>query len=1080
MVDAGAGTGKTQLIVNRILELVAPEAESETPIPLSKLAAITFTRRAAGELRFRIRASFLNELGDPKTAPRRRSLLQRAVDELDTAMIGTIHSFADRLLRTRPMEAKLSPEYEICEDANLLVQETFRLLIHACETKSLASELDVAADEITETQATISDYRRAGLRTMGRPRSGSSAGEILGLNDFVEAVINNRDVLPEFGSVPAPPDLSLVRPPIRTFVDAVKKLSGESWGHRWLRGRALELEPALTSADPIETLGAIQSSLTHMPSVYIGKGDHFGGDDAGWKLWNQFKEGDKKAEIPALKDSMGRPLYQWMGARLARTTRIIVRLYEAIKARREVVDQLDLLLKLRDALKDPKLHAVYRDLFAHIFVDEFQDTDPIQAEILFYLCAKTPPQDWTQIAAEPGRLTIVGDPKQSIYRFRRADIATYQEVCERLDGALHESLVGNFRSTPALIEFFNRQLPGLLGKDPTRTFDPESGRAFYQDLATTFQGGGKTAAHVLKFECEKLNKKSVIPIEARAIARHLKWLKEQSGFQVRDLRNGHERPLEYGDIVVLTRSTYNLDVLFRELDRYGVPYSAQGGRLFLEEPVVRSFILGLRAIADRDDGVAQAALFRPPFFAVDLSELVSSNAEDAKRLIEELRKDRFSRPPVHTATALLDHSGFAKTVSLSPNGEQRLQAVRELLRKLDVMAQEEGLDFDAVTERLREWVQNPEQVDPPAPLGGRAVGVMTIHQSKGLEFPIVVLWDALEALNERDRDVPWAIDRDGKNWSIDLHHFHADSGLNLGERELTYRDAERLRLYYVAATRARDLLIFSDPMSPGKATNPTQHVYAAILNGSDPVAIQIQQPFTLSSVQEAVSFPEPITDEKFEAELKSYEQNWAEARAHAERPLSVPMGIATAAHLAADVADEFEDEANQGKVVGSRFGPVFGTVVHRVLSRAVMNPNLELRKEIERVAMSEKYSEKLDEALKDVERTLNTLKNNGLFEPTVNRCTEYALSLLSSDGRLLIGYADFVALGKDVVWLIDFKTDAPGSAETAYRKQLRLYAGALAAAGLTRPEQIKAGLLYTATGSIAWMNLDIVSGQAQS
>ncbi|HEU5322421.1 MAG TPA: UvrD-helicase domain-containing protein, partial [Methylomirabilota bacterium] len=480
-----------------------------------------------------------------------------------------------------------------------------------------------------------------------------------------------------------------------------------------------------------------------------------------------------------------------MATRLARLHPVVVALYEKVKARRQVLDQLDLLIKLRDLLaQNREVRRELQGLFDNIFVDEFQDTDPLQAEIVLFLCERgAAAARWDEVALRDGALTLVGDPKQSIYRFRRADVAMYDRVRQVVMRGAHLPirLSANFRSAPSLIPWLNDRFERILGASPDgRPFDARSGVVFHQPLAPGREGPRTTPVHVLACDFPDARKHTVEEyraLEGEALARYLRWLVEASDTHVADPLTRQPRRVQYGDIAVLAVSTWNLPLLFEHLDTEAVPYASRGGRLFLADPLSRQLLLGLRALADRDDGVAEAALLRPPFFAVGLGDLLRERAfsagrvpedeavrrvREAKALIGELRRRRLDRPPGATARDLLDRTAFARTVALGPNGAQRLARLRELCLVLEQTAAAEALDYDGATARLREWVTDPVQLDPPHPIGTGAVQVLTVHQAKGLEVPVVVLWDGRAEWDPHLPVEPWRMERDGRGWTMSL------------------------------------------------------------------------------------------------------------------------------------------------------------------------------------------------------------------------------------------------------------------------------------------------------------------------
>ena len=501
LIDAGAGTGKTSILVDRLVEMVAPTHKAPA-IALSRIGAITFTRKAAGELRLRIRERLLVELSKVKPATEREGQLREAIAELDTAYVGTIHSFADRLLRLRPVEAGLSPSYDIVEDDEVLVREAFNVLLHAVQNGTLNAELEGtdAVDRGDEATQIVLDVLNVGLRAETRE------GEWLdnyGLDALVGGFVQLRDVPPP--DLPPPAfDFASFQKAAKEFVALAKEVAKGFPGADWIVQTASVLNKLRAAQDPIEIVRETRRQLARAPRSQASKKNDFGGDDKAWTLWKLYKDKDKQGGR-SLRDDLSAPLDCWLATRLVRLFPVIKALYERVKTRRRQLDQLDLLLKLRDLLvSDKSARAEYQRRFDHIFVDEFQDTDPLQAEIVLYLCEREPRADkWGDVILADGKLTLVGDPKQSIYRFRRADIAMYERIRKVVAKQDHlpVTLSANFRSLPLLIDWFNDRFALILGKSPDgNPFDPATGKVFQQPLARGRQGDEKPAVHVVPFD----------------------------------------------------------------------------------------------------------------------------------------------------------------------------------------------------------------------------------------------------------------------------------------------------------------------------------------------------------------------------------------------------------------------------------------------------------------------------------------------------------------------------------------------------------------------------------------------------
>jgi len=615
------------------------------------------------------------------------------------------------------------------------------------------------------------------------------------------------------------------------------------------------------------------------------------------------------------------------------------------------------------------------------------------------------------------------------------------------------------------VDWFNTRFGDLLGiSEHGERFKRENGDVYYQPLTKGRTSGGEQTVHSVAFDLpDGGDVAEYRALEAETMARYLRSLVEISGVKVVDPITSELRAMRYGDVGVLGITTTNLRILFDAFDRNGIAYAARGGTLFLGDPLHRRFLLGLCALADRDDGVALAALLRPPFFAVDLADLARAKADDpqdrtvqARAAIQELRRRRFERTPGATARALLEETAFGRAIALGANGAQRLSGLRELCFQIEKMALDEDLDFDAVIERARSWIVEPRGLDRPHPIGDDTVRVMTIHQAKGLEFPAVMLWDARAMWTERMTYEPWTVERDGRGWALrlDMLKWEEPAGLEIAARERKMREAERKRLIYVAATRARDVLIL-----PKVGNADDRFIYTRLL-GSSQSMTTLEHPAHFperhaawfdEATPSATPLPREITTEDL-ALNGAWMTRAQEAAREALRPIAF--------------ADASSPRALWGKK--GRFGTVFGETVHLAIGTALRS-RMTVDKSVARAAKQTGLSSNLMEATEDVTRALVALALLGIA-PGGSFELEYPLAGVSPTGQLVAGYVDLIAKTNETI-LLDFKTDTPPSAGESiaqrYVDQVRGYATVLEKAMNTH---IRAGLLFTADGAVRWLS----------
>ncbi|MFY9549739.1 MAG: UvrD-helicase domain-containing protein, partial [Thermoanaerobaculia bacterium] len=422
LVEAAAGTGKTESLVERMVALIRTGRTS-----IDRLSAVTFTIKAAAELSQRFQTRL--EEAARRSQGDERARIEAALARLDTAFVGTIHAFCERLLRERPVEAGVDPGFDEMEQPE---DEAARQEAWERYAEKLFSQESPVLSHLSALGIRLEDLRKT-----------------------FDELCENEDVRPAVPPESPPPDFSGERRAVARFLrSAEADLPAEAPPDGWsdfqeAARRALRLEALLDLDDPAEFVEVLEAL-----------------DRARKK---PREAGRLAPAYEALcRDVIGPALQRWReySYPIAMAAAVpAVADYAAWRRRHGRLNFQDLLLLARDLLRDhPRVRRDFQERFLPILVDEFQDTDPIQAEILFYLTGKnTGERDWRAATPIPGSLFVVGDPKQSIYRFRRADIETYGLVRDRIEKAGRVlRLSTNFRSTGRLCGWLNGVFRGLL------------------------------------------------------------------------------------------------------------------------------------------------------------------------------------------------------------------------------------------------------------------------------------------------------------------------------------------------------------------------------------------------------------------------------------------------------------------------------------------------------------------------------------------------------------------------------------------------------------------------------------------
>jgi ATP-dependent exoDNAse (exonuclease V) beta subunit len=808
IVEAAAGTGKTTALVRRMVAAVAAGRAR-----LDRIVAVTFTELAAGELKLRLRGEIerVRLAAAPDSAAAVH--LRAALPQLEEARIGTIHSFCGDLLRERPVEAGVDPCFEVAPED--VAGELFRL----------------AFDRWFEE--CLTDPSEAVRRMLRRhPRDGHGPRELL--RGAAWELKERRDFSTPWEAAPfaREDEIDALMRELAALAAAAR--SGES--SDYFTKSLLEIESFVHEVMRREAIRGRDYDGLEAELLQLARARH-------WR-WVGFSRGPGATAKTALRAERARVhehLLAFVDAtgadlapRLQHELRPVIEHYQRLKERAGRLDFSDLLLIARDLLRNSP--AVRRDLqarFTHVFVDEFQDTDPLQAEILLLLAADDPDEvEWTRVRPVPGKLFLVGDPKQSIYRFRRADVGLYEEVKRRLvaAGAVLQHLTVSFRAVPEIQSAVNAALaPRMAGSASQATYVPLA------PVRTSVATQPAIVALPVPAPYGDFGKVVDWQIERSlpdATAAFIAWLVCESGWTVAT-PDGTRVPIAPRHVCILFRRfrSFETDVTHayvRALEARHLPHVLIGGSAFHGREEVEALRNVLAAIERPEDELAVFATLRGPFFALTDGALLAFHERFASlhpfrsvpddlpaglaevaasmAVLRDLHRHRNRRPIADTIARFLAATRAHGGVAIWPTGEQALANVTRLI-DMARRAERQGVtSFRAFVERLAGEAERGEASDAPIiEEGTGGVRLMTVHRAKGLEFPVVVLADltAKETPGEPSR-------YSDASRGLCAMRIAGCSPLEL----LAHRDEERARereeaarILYVAATRARDLLV---------------------------------------------------------------------------------------------------------------------------------------------------------------------------------------------------------------------------------------------------------------------------------
>ncbi len=806
VVEASAGAGKTTALVHRMVEVIAAGTAVE------KIVAVTFTHAAAGNMKLRVRHE-LEQRRAGEADPDIRTRLAAAAHKLDHAFIGTIHAFCAQLLRRCPVEAGVDPVFqELAQpDALRVFSGVFQrwierrlaspspALLRALSRLSWREDRDGGEplDDLRYAAWALAEWRDFDAPWDKRDFDRDAAlAELLSKAEFTLSLRNRasrtRDILYE----------ALM--PLCEFLQRVQRAR----------------EAGRFDANIVE------NEILRLPAQlrWLRPGNGKYGDgvtrEAVAASWEELKTAIEQFRRRADAD---------LAAHLRDELWEVVGLYQQRKMLAGQLDFMDLLLYARNLLRHDAARARLQQDYDRIFVDEFQDTDPLQAEILLLLsAADSKERDWRNAVPAPGKLYVVGDPKQSIYRFRRADARLFRRICRDLaaGGASRDELKTSTRSTRAIQSFVNAAFAASIPD-----YLPLEGGV--EDVPA--QPGVVALPMPFPYGTRNLAKGKIEDCSPNAVAAFIRWLIHDSGWTVRDRDSGTRVAIQPEHVCILFRRFTNSGTdltqeYVRALEARGIAHLLVGSKSFHRREEIGTLRAALRAIEWPGDELSVFAVLRGSLYAVlddtllrfrrahgafhpmrelpDQLDPEFAPIRDALATLRELHRRRNYRPVADTIHELLEaaraHAGFA----FRKGGERVLANVfrlTDLARSFE--ASGAATSFRAFVEYLESESESSEASEAPVlEQEGGGVQLMTVHKAKGLEFPVVILADLTAHLTGREGGDRYS-DPDSRLcaqrllWCAPWELLDAAEAEGIADRE------EALRLAYVAATRARDLLV---------------------------------------------------------------------------------------------------------------------------------------------------------------------------------------------------------------------------------------------------------------------------------
>ena len=1086
-VEAGAGSGKTTMLVNRMVAMV------EACMPIEKICAITFTKAAANEFYERFQKTLSEranpdyeykaeghpgELPAPTEESRARCL--EALNNIDLCFMGTIDSFCYMVLTEHPSEANIPSNATLLQENDLRAlykQEYVKICqgAYGKEMAELAKNFRCLHSDPEET------FLKVITLLMNNRNVHFNYTEVTSLDIDKSFKHDREDLIRILGVIAKHPEsIYTGNKESAATVDVISDVANmvrRTWSHNFV---------------------SVYSSLNSILKLNLNKTSK---EDLGFGDEDIFAPG--RNAIKLTLDSEHGVYTRLSKLQYDVTMTFAVKCVPIIAAairEKGALSFFDCLYFLRDMLKkdadgEGKLIDYIYNRHSYFLIDEFQDTNPMQAEVFFYLCAKNPKRDWTKCVPKPGSMFIVGDPKQSIYRFRGADVRAFKNVKDLFTGDVGEvlELSKNFRSTTKMCQYYNQQFGRMLSTETEDQSKFEEIPLPDDKWGTEFQGTYKYGVYTGGPIEDEHNGE----IDTVQVGKIIQGLVDNPKYVIRGKDEKEPRPIRYNDFMLISKAKRNLPDFMKHFNELGIPYKVEGKVAFDDCPALKEIFNIYAAVADAKDQISLYAALTGNVLGFSQDELLTyvdsgntisinanEHADDAgsSECIKSIGVEINTLRELHYAARSLSPSALYEKILedfrvYEFTDTRNLEVVYytlELLRDAEragvIASLKDGTEYISAlldgTSEIERCLKLQEE--------DNAVHIANLHKVKGLEAPIIILSYAYNKVPDSKLRIEHGSSAEG--YIFTLKKDGDSKGVFIKTKDFSDKEseekesikAEQTRLSYVGATRARNALIICDSYnwrnsSSGGSYSANSAWKALIEGGVKDIFEEIDlTPHSIAKPAVSVNAKDLYKKAEDEsvlndrsAERDTYSIMRPSLVAHSKMEEEVIEDVTTEPEMIMPIAGG----GATGVSIVHKFPTLLGTMTHKLMEILVSTKNTANLEDAVSEILSEYLTEETKPFLKSFREALlgvgTTMNSSGY--PQDNGLSQVILKeLMAADevfcevpfcykdgNELWNGVMDVVYCKAGKWHIVDYKTNIDGTGlDKIYESQLNAYKSA--------------------------------------